>query len=420
MSHIEDRWKNPDLVNTGLRWRVRYRDTANRARSRSFRVRVDAERFRSRVDVELSSGTWVDPRRGKETVSSFSQRWLAGRWDLAPATVTLYRNLLDNHVLPHVGEVSLGGVDIDTGRDFLTRLQANGVGQNTVRKAGTLLRQIHQASVEEGLIAVNRLGGLRLPPEPREEMRFLSTAEVDRLFAQAPPRVLPIVVLGALGGLRIGEILGLTVADVDLVAGRVHVRRQLQELRGEVTYRPPKTLSGVRAVGIPAELGGLLRPLCEQRGPDEPLFVTAGGHVIRTSNFRNRMWKPLTESAGLEGLRFHDLRHTSVAIAIGHGAHPKVIQARLGHSKIKTTLDDYGHLFDHLDGELGQHMADGLRIPAASWPRPERCNRHQSLVSSPERWLSTFKGFGVVGDTGIEPVTSCVSCKRANQLRQSP
>ena len=58
------------------------------------------------------------------------------------------------------------------------------------------------------------------------------------------------------------------------------------------------------------------------------------------------------------------------------------------------------------------------RTPAL--PRPQRCEQHRGLVSSPERWLSTFKGFGVVGDTGIEPVTSCVSCKRANQLRQSP
>ena len=57
---------------------------------------------------------------------------------------------------------------------------------------------------------------------------------------------------------------------------------------------------------------------------------------------------------------------------------------------------------------VGSEARQLCRAPA----RPQRCEQHRGLVSSPERWLSTFKGFGVVGDTGIEPVTSCVSCKR--------
>jgi integrase len=48
-------------------------------------------------------------------------------------------------------------------------------------------------------------------------------------------------------------------------------------------------------------------------------------------------------------VRFHDVRHTSVALAIASGAHPKAIQARMGHSSIDVTLDRYGHLFPELD-----------------------------------------------------------------------
>lgn len=47
--------------------------------------------------------------------------------------------------------------------------------------------------------------------------------------------------------------------------------------------------------------------------------------------------------------RFHDLRHTSVALAIASGAHPQAIQVRMGHSTIPVTLDRYGHLFPELD-----------------------------------------------------------------------
>jgi integrase len=66
--------------------------------------------------------------------------------------------------------------------------------------------------------------------------------------------------------------------------------------------------------------------------------------------------KQQRESPGVEGLRFHDLRHTAVALAIAQGAHPKAIQERLGHSSITVTLDRQGHLFPALD----ERIADGL------------------------------------------------------------
>ena len=59
---------------------------------------------------------------------------------------------------------------------------------------------------------------------------------------------------------------------------------------------------------------------------------------------------------GRPDLRWHDLRHTAVALAIANGAHPKSIQERMGHSSITVTLDRYGHLFP----SLGVAVADGL------------------------------------------------------------
>jgi integrase len=52
--------------------------------------------------------------------------------------------------------------------------------------------------------------------------------------------------------------------------------------------------------------------------------------------------------------RFHDLRPTSVALAIAAGAHPKAIQSRMGHSSINVTLDRYGHLFPELDEAIAE------------------------------------------------------------------
>jgi integrase len=88
------------------------------------------------------------------------------------------------------------------------------------------------------------------------------------------------------------------------------------------------------------------------------VFPTPAGEPMRRSNFARRVWAPATQAAGVDGLRFHDLRHTAVALAIQQGAHPKAIQERLGHSSVTVTLDRYGHLYEGLDGDL----ADGLDL----------------------------------------------------------
>jgi integrase len=75
------------------------------------------------------------------------------------------------------------------------------------------------------------------------------------------------------------------------------------------------------------------------------VFTGRDGALLRRSNFRRRHFKPALRRAELESaVRFHDLRNTFAAILIAQSAHPKEIQARLGHASITTTLDLYGHL----------------------------------------------------------------------------
>ena len=70
------------------------------------------------------------------------------------------------------------------------------------------------------------------------------------------------------------------------------------------------------------------------------------------------MWRRALAAAGVK-CRFHDLRHTSVALAIASGAHPKAIRARMGHSTISVTLDRYGHLFPELDEAIADAFDQG-------------------------------------------------------------
>jgi hypothetical protein len=62
-------------------------------------------------------------------------------------------------------------------------------------------------------------------------------------------------------------------------------------------------------------------------------------------------------------LRFHDLRHTTASLSIAAGEHPKLIQARLGHSSITVTVDRYGHLFPSMEEALAEKLDAAFTPP---------------------------------------------------------
>jgi integrase len=113
------------------------------------------------------------------------------------------------------------------------------------------------------------------------------------------------------------------------------------------------------------ELAAHLGPV----GPaDAYVFTADQGGVLRTSNFRVKVWLPAVRAAGLAPLRPHDLRHTAVALWIAAGANPKEVTVRAGHTSVAFTLDRYGHLFEGHDAELRDRLdamhAEGLRSVA--------------------------------------------------------
>jgi integrase len=89
------------------------------------------------------------------------------------------------------------------------------------------------------------------------------------------------------------------------------------------------------------------------------------------------VWAKATARASLEGLRFHELRHTAVALAVAQGAHPLAIKERLGHSSITVTMDTYGRLFPRLEEAIAKGLDRVFREAAAG---PSR-DQHGTAVS---------------------------------------
>ena len=81
---------------------------------------------------------------------------------------------------------------------------------------------------------------------------------------------------------------------------------------------------------------------------------------MRKSNFTRRSWWPLRELAGLDGLRFHDLRHGAATLLLAAGVHPKVVQERLGHATVAITLDTYSHVVTSLQRDAARKIDEIL------------------------------------------------------------
>ena len=78
------------------------------------------------------------------------------------------------------------------------------------------------------------------------------------------------------------------------------------------------------------------------------MFTSPTGEAIDPDNFSHRDWVRALRRSQFRRIRFHDLRHTYASLLIAQGAHPKYIQAQLGHASIQTTLDRYGHLMPEM------------------------------------------------------------------------
>lgn len=355
----------------GRRYTVRYRDpTTGRTRRQScwppngppFTTRADAERYLHTLSADISRGTWRDPQAGKALVGDVFMAWLdERRVDLAPATWALYESVgvrfiaADDLGLRAIGTVSQRDV-----RTWIGALVTEGVGQRTIEVARQVLGSVCAQAVADGLIVANPVTGTRPPRDTsRREHRRLLPEEVEMIADAIDPRYRALVYVGAFCGLRLGEALGLRWRRVDLLRRRLEVAEQLVEQGGSLTLGPLKTAASRRVVAIPAFVADELAAHAAAFGPADPdafVFTAPNGGPVRRSNFRRRVWDPTLARAGVTPAKFHDLRHFAAAIAVANGAHPKTLQARLGHASITMTLDTYGYLFDGLDGDLADRM----------------------------------------------------------------
>jgi integrase len=334
MAHVE----TYRLRDGNKRYRARWTGVDGRARSRSFVLKKDAERVVLEQRRRASLGTLY--QAPPETLGVFAAGWLE-RYALRVRPSTLARV---RQVLPHLDV--LRAVALDEIRPAAVEDHVAALARRAPRQAELALRVLKQVlanAKERGHLVDEGVFRVKAPRRDQPEMRFLDWDEVEELAANTVAPYGNMVMLAALTGLRQGELFALRDRNLDLEAKTVRVENGTYA--GELV--PVKTRASRRRVDLSSTAVRVVRRQLLARKPNELglVFPSPEGRILNDDNFRHRVFSPAVRRTKLAGFRFHDLRHTYAALMVAAGAHPKYLQAQMGHSSISVTLDLYGHLF---------------------------------------------------------------------------
>jgi integrase len=348
MAWIEPRGKKHLVV-----WRE-----DGRRHSKSFTDKREARIFKADVEKQLLQGTLAHAEQRKQTFTLYAQNLFESDLGICDRTRENRLANLRLHLEPRLGKYTMEELQPARVRAVLADIHREQGAWTTEACVRTLSRVFSQAMVD-GILHRNPLEGYRAPKIQKRPTRILTPEEVGMVADAINPRFRALILLSAWGGLRIGELGGLQPGDINHFASRVAIRRAVSTPASGPELGPPKTAASARVVTLPAWVMQELREhLLAYPGEQVFTLPQKGGFVTHTS--LSWFWQQALKRSGLEEPfpRFHDLRHTAVSILIRQGAHPKLIQSRMGHSSITMTMDTYGHLFPSADAQLAASLEE--------------------------------------------------------------
>ena len=271
----------------------------------------------------------VDVRRADEyTLGTWLQTWyeLYAKPHLRFSTAEYYRRGIELHITPRIGDIPLKKL---TGRDLqwlykdlqehgrLREAQKGkqpGLSDSTIRGIHTMLHNALDRAVKERLILRNPADDCIPPKIPKHEMKILPPEQIKSYLTAADQRgVLPMFYLEFISGLRKGELIALQWSDLDIENKTISVSKQAgRNNAGEPDITRPKTENSIRKISIPQEAVDFL--IAEhQKHPSNPWMFPSPktGEMYHPDSVVN-IHKKILKDAGLEHLRFHDLRHPYV------------------------------------------------------------------------------------------------------------
>lgn len=359
-----------------IRWVARWRDKGGREHSKSFDTKRDAKAHEAEMIARGTRGADTAPQT--LTVLELYNRWLDSR-PLRETSRTLYEHTRDKNLVPlhRYPAVELTNTDVQAwadqlanGRPWVSKsdegLSRAGVvmglrhlrsAYEYGRRADLVARNPVHVQVEDPVVEPSELptaGEIRAVADlvreggaPYEERsRSIDPAKRGTVYTayQRPrPEIADMMLVAVSTGLRVSEIAGLNVGEVDLGAGVLRVRMQLGKTppRSRVEL---KTRNSRRDVPIPDDLVATLEARAAGRAPDELLFTTTTGRPLNTSHAAVVV-KRAAEEVDAPRVHFHALRHYYASSLITAGVPIQDVAAVMGHT-VAMTMKTYAHVLE--------------------------------------------------------------------------
>lgn len=264
------------------------------------------------------------------------------KMEVRNSTIQNYQRCINRWIIPQMGFLNVEDITRNDLQNFILNFSSNHK-QNTVINLTKPLSGSLIWSEENGYLKINPWKGVKIPKDFSEkEIKVFTKEEISLLLEAKHYQQVKkdMIILGYRTGMRIGEILTLRWDDINFNEGFITVKRTLSGYKNNVPeITEPKTRKSRRRIDLDKVT---LKMLTNRKDNSEGyVFGKKDGSIYS----RQAINLPrMCRSIGIEPRSFHSLRHTHATILLAAGIHPKIVQERLGHAKVSTTLDTYSHL----------------------------------------------------------------------------
>lgn len=338
---------------------------------------ADAERKLAEIIRQVEAGTYI--KETDKTVHEFLTEWLdLTRRQLRPTTEYVYRSYI-KLLEPFLPKIKAKDLNKRQAESIISSL-ADRYKPSTVTVCRRLLSTAFNRGIEWEIIVKNPFKGIRIKQErkeyvvwtPEQVATFLDAVRYSCEHNNGNWSYYVAFCIAIHAGMRKSEILGLRWSNVDLANKQIYVKESIHELYGKGAKHvdDPKSKAGRRTIIIDDTLATELErhksrqqkeEVATPLPPNDYIITTSQLKPIHPRNLTAVMYRIIT-AENLPRLRFHDLRHTHASLLLSAGVSPKVIQERLGHSNIQTTMNIYSHVLPSLQQEAADKIGEMLSL----------------------------------------------------------
>ena len=286
------------------------------------------------------------------------------REDIKESTLRTKYNVFGKHIFPTFKDMLISEITDDDIAEWQAKMKST-IMPNGKNFSNSFLRTIQSQfnsvinyAYSKGYLYQNPLADIKNMGIKDKRVEFWTMEEYEKFayYAMEYPHYYYAFEVLYWCGLREGEMLALTLSDIDFSQGLISITKTYQRVGRRDVISTPKTPSSVRKVSMPAflcdELKEYIYMLYDPK-PNQRIFMV-------TKSKLTRYFHDFSDEAGLKRITVHGLRHSHVSLLISKRYDIFEVSKRIGHKSIKTTQDIYGHLFDEVQRTIANDL-DNLR-----------------------------------------------------------